>query len=119
MVRIKRGKITRKKHKKILKAAKGYKGARSRRVRVAKEAVMKALSYAYRDRRRKKRDFRRLWIVRLNAAVREYGLSYSKFKKRLKESKIEIDRKILADLAINEPEVFEKIVEKVKQKIMS
>lgn len=113
MVRVKRGKTTRKKHKKILKLTKGMKGVRRSSVKKAHEAVMKSLSYAYRDRRTKKREFRKLWIIRLNNALREKGVSYSSFISVLKKKKIELDRKILADLAVNEPEVFDKLVSEV------
>lgn len=115
MVRIKRGKTTRKKHKKILKMAKGYKGARSRRYKTAKEAVMKALSYQYRDRKAKKREIRRLWIVRLNAALRQYGIKYSDFIAKMKKANIKLDRKILSNLAIENEDVFKKIVDEVKK----
>jgi len=103
----------RKKHKKILKMAKGYRGGRSKLYKTAKESVQKALLYSYRDRRRKKRDFRRLWIVRINAAVREYGVSYSKFMSGIKKANIRISRKILADLAVKDPAVFKEIVDTV------
>ncbi len=99
--------------KKILKLAKGYFGARKNVYTVAKNAVEKALQYAYRDRRNKKRVFRRLWIARINAAVREYGLSYSKFINQLKKSDIVLNRKVLADLALNHPDTFKAVVEKV------
>ncbi len=114
MTRVKRGKTTRKKHKKLLKAAKGQRGARSRRVKVAREALTKSLAYAYRDRRTKKREKRKLWITQINAAVRSQGLTYNQFIKKLKDNKIELNRKILADLAQSNPEVFKKIVEKIK-----
>lgn len=93
-------------HKKILKQAKGYYGARSRVYRVAKQAVIKAGQYAYRDRRQRKRQFRALWIVRINAAAREFGLSYSRFMDGLKKASVEIDRKVLADLAVRDKEAF-------------
>ncbi|EGH17199.1 50S ribosomal protein L20, partial [Pseudomonas savastanoi pv. glycinea str. race 4] len=101
-------------HKKILKLAKGYYGARSRVFRVAKQAVIKAGQYAYRDRRQKKRQFRALWIARINAGARVNGLSYSRFIAGLKKASIEIDRKVLADLAVNEKAAFAAIVEKAK-----
>lgn len=113
-MRVKRGVMVRKKHKKILKLTKGYRHGRRKLIKQAKEAILKAGVYSYRDRRVKKRKFRQLWIVRLNAACREQGLTYSKFIKGLKDKKIDLDRKILADLALNEPEEFKKIVEKVK-----
>ncbi len=105
---------SRRRRKKILKAAKGYFGARSKVYTVAKNAVEKALSYAYRDRRNKKRAFRRLWITRINASARMEGLSYSKFMHGLKTNNIDINRKVLADLALNNPSAFKAIVDKVK-----
>lgn len=114
MTRVKRGKIAHKRRKKTLKAAKGYKWRRSKTYRAAKVALMHALSHAYRARRTKKREMRRLWQVQINAAARKQGLSYSKFIAGLKIAKIELDRKVLAELAVKEPEVFKKIVEKVK-----
>ena len=116
-MRVKRGNVLRKRHKKILKLAKGFKGARSRIFTVANCAVMKALKYSYRDRRNLKRNMRRLWIIRINAAVRQYGLSYSKFMNALKKSEIEVNRKMLAELAVNEKEAFEVIVEAAKAQI--
>ncbi len=115
MTRVKRSVAKRKRKKKIIKQAKGYKWSRKSKYRAAKEALMHAWTYAYRDRRTKKRDFRRLWQIRINAACREQGISYSKFINALKKNKIELDRKILADLAMNHPEIFKKIVEKVKK----
>ncbi len=103
-----------KRRKKVIKKAKGFLFGRSTKFRAAKEALLKAGTYAYRDRRTKKRVMRRLWQTRLNAAVREYGLSYSRFINALKLAKIEIDRKVLSDIAMNNPEIFAKIVEKVK-----
>ncbi|BBG29854.1 MULTISPECIES: 50S ribosomal protein L20 [Zymobacter] len=114
MPRVKRGVTAHRRHKKILKLAKGYYGARSRVFRVAKQAVIKAGQYAYRDRRQRKRQFRALWITRINAAARINGLSYSRFVAGLKKANIEIDRKVLADLAVHEKEVFGAIVEKAK-----
>jgi len=114
MSRVKRGVAKKARHKKILKLAKGYRGRAKNCFRVAIQKVEKALRYAYRDRRVKKRDFRALWIQRINAAVREHGLIYSKFISGLKIAKIDLDRKVLSDLAIREPETFAKIVEKVK-----
>ena len=113
MARVKRGVIAGARHKKILKLAKGYKGARSRVFRVAKQAVIKAGQYAYRDRRQKKRQFRSLWITKINAAARLNNLSYSKFMHYLHKSELEIDRKILADIAANNPEGFSSIVKTV------
>ncbi len=105
---------SRRRRKKILKAAKGYFGARSKVYTVAKNAVEKALSYAYRDRRNKKRAFRRLWITRINAGARQEGISYSKLMHGLKNQNIEINRKVLADLALNNPDTFKAIVAKAK-----
>ncbi len=109
-----KGPSSRKHRKKILRLAKGYRGMRHTSYRRAKEAVMKALYYEYRDRRLKKREFRRLWIGRINAAVRPYGLSYSRFINGLKRAGIDLDRKVLADIAVRDPEAFSKIVEKAK-----
>ena len=117
MARVKRGVIARRRHKKILKLAKGYYGARSRVFRVAKQAVIKAGQYAYRDRRTKKRVFRQLWIARINAAARELGITYSQFANGLKKAAIEIDRKMLADLAVHDKAAFGSIVEQVKAKL--
>jgi len=114
MARVKRGVVARRRHKKILKKAKGYYGARSRVFRVAKQAVIKAGQYAYRDRRQRKRQFRALWIARINAGARINGLSYSRFINGLKNASIEIDRKVLADLAVNEKGAFAALVEKAK-----
>ena len=110
MARIKRGVTARKKRRKILKMAKGFFGARSRLLRTATEAVNKAMAYAYRDRRSKKRDFRRLWIARISAAARLNDITYSRLIDGMKKSGIELDRKILADLAVNDPQGFAKIV---------
>ena len=110
-MRVKRGNVLRKRHKKILKLAKGFLGARSRIFKVANIAVMKKLKYQYRDRRVLKRNMRSLWIVRINAAVREMGLSYSKFMNLLKKADIQVNRKMLAELAANEPEAFKVLVE--------
>ena len=115
MSRIKRGVIASKRRKGILKKAKGYQLGRSKRYRLAKQATIKAGVYAYRDRKRKKGDFRKLWIIRLNAAVRAQGLVYSKFIQGLKKAKIDLDRKVLADLAIYHPQTFAQIVAKIKK----
>ena len=115
MPRAKGGFKTRRRRKKILKMAKGYYGARSRCYKVAKQAVEHALQYAYRDRRAKKREFRRLWIVRINAAARQAGVTYSQFIWGLKKAGIELDRKVLADIAYNDPNTFNKLVEKAKE----
>lgn len=114
MSRVKRGVTKRARHKKIIKMAKGYRGRAKNCYRIALQRVEKALQYAYRDRRNKKRDFRGLWIQRINAAVREHGLVYSNFINGLKTANIDIDRKILSDIAIKEPKTFKKIVEKAK-----
>ncbi len=106
--------ITRKKHKKIKKEAKGFRQARRTRIKAAKEAILHAGQYAYIGRKLRKRNLRRLWIVRLNAAVREHGLTYSEFISGLKKKKIEVDRKILADIAVNDPDTFAKIVSELK-----
>lgn len=115
MPRVKRGVQARARHKKVLKAAKGYYGARSRIFRVAKQAVIKAAQYAYRDRKQKKRVFRALWIARINAGAREFGMSYSRFMNGLKKAGIELDRKVLADMAMNDKATFKKLVEQVQQ----
>lgn len=117
MARVKRGVVARRRHKKILKQAKGYYGARSRVFRVAKQAVIKAGQYAYRDRRQRKRQFRQLWIARINAGARQNGLSYSMFINGLKKAAVEIDRKVLADLAVNEKAAFAALVEKAKSSL--
>ena len=114
MPRVKRGVTAHARHKKILAKAKGYRGARSRVLRVAKQAVTKAGQYAYRDRRQRKRQFRALWIARINAAARENGLSYSVFMNGLKKAQIEIDRKVLADIAVFDKPAFTVLVEKSK-----
>jgi len=114
MPRVRRGTKKSRRRSKILKLAKGFWGARSHNYRTAKEAVERALLYAYRDRRTRKRDFRRLWIIRIKAAAENNGLSYSRFIHGLKELNIELDRKILADLAVNSPQTFFEIVQKVK-----
>ena len=114
MPRVKRGVTAKARHKKIMKQAKGYYGARSRVYRVAKQAVIKAGQYAYRDRRQKKRQFRALWITRINAAARECGLSYSRFIDGLKKAGIELDRKVLADMAVHDKQAFAAIAEQVK-----
>lgn len=117
MARVKRGVMVRKRHKKLLQQAKGYQGSRSRRIKVARETVLKALWYAYRDRRNRKRDFRRLWVMRINAAARQNGMSYSKFMHGLKLAGINIDRKMLADMAVHDPEAFRNVVEQTRQAV--
>lgn len=114
MVRVKGGTTTRRKHKKVLKLAKGYWMTRSKLIKKAKEAVLHADAYSYHGRKRKKRDFRSLWIVRLNAALRPSNISYSKFINLLKTKNVGVDRKILSQIAVDHPQVFTKIVEKVK-----
>jgi large subunit ribosomal protein L20 len=114
MARVKRGVTAHAKHKKVLKAAKGYYGRRKNTIRVAKQAVERANQYAYRDRKRRKRTFRALWIQRLNAAVRQFGLTYSRFINGLDKAGIVVDRKVLSDLAIREPAAFQAIVERAK-----
>jgi large subunit ribosomal protein L20 len=114
MARVKRGVVARRSHKKVLKAAKGYYGARSRVFRVAKQSVIKAGQYAYRDRRNKKRNFRALWITRINAQSRAEGLSYSRLVAGLKKAAISLDRRVLADLAIHDKPAFSAIVSKAK-----
>ncbi len=116
-MRVTRGNVSRKRHKKILKLAKGFRGSRSKLFKVANQAVMKALRYAYRDRRNKKRDLRRLWIVRINAAVRLEGLSYSRFINGLQKSGITVNRKFLAEMAVSAPDAFKKIVDEAKKHI--
>lgn len=117
MARVKRGVTARARHKKIMKKAKGYFGARSRVFRVAKQAVIKAAQYAFRDRRNRKREFRGLWIVRINAAARMNGLSYSRMMNGLLKAGIELDRKVLADIAVNDPAGFTKLAEQAKKAI--
>lgn len=115
MTRAKSGLVSKNRHKKIIKMAKGYRGRANNCFRVAIEKVEKALQYAYRDRRNRKRDFRGLWVQRINAAVREHGMVYSTFMGGMKKAEIEIDRKMLAELAVNNPEGFAQIVEQVKK----
>ncbi|MFV0679222.1 50S ribosomal protein L20 [Ottowia sp.] len=117
MPRVKRGVTARARHKKVLALAKGFRGRRKNVYRVAKQAVMKAGQYAYRDRRNKKRDFRRLWIARINAAVRELGLTYSQFINGMNKAGIALDRKVLADIAVHDKAAFASIVEQAKAKL--
>ena len=114
MARVKRGVTAHARHKKVLDKAKGYYGARSRTFRTANQAVTKAGQYAYRDRRQRKRQFRRLWIARINAAAREFGLSYSRMINGLKNAEVEVDRKVLADLAVHDKPAFGALAEKAK-----
>ena len=114
MARIKGGMNAKKKHNRVLKLAKGYRGAKSKLYKTANQAVMKSLSYAYRDRKAKKREFRQLWIARISAAARMNGISYSKFMNGLKNNGIEINRKMLAEIAVSDPAAFSSLVERVK-----
>ena len=117
MARIKGGMNAKKKHNRVLKLAKGYRGARSKQYRVAKQSVMRALTSSYAGRKQKKRQFRQLWIARINAAARELGLTYSQFANGLKKAAIEIDRKMLADIAVHDKAAFSAIVNQVKAKL--
>jgi len=114
-MRIKRGNVRTLKRKRLLRQTKGYRWGRKNKVKLARVAILKAGVYAYRDRRRKKRDFRRLWNIRINASVREFGLSYSQFINLMQKNKIGLNRKMLSDLANSEPKVFEEIVKEVKK----
>ena len=114
MARVKRGVTSHAKHKKVLKAAKGFYGRRKNTIRIAKQAVEKSLQYAYRDRKNRKRNFRALWVQRINAATREHGLTYGRFIDGLNKAGIEIDRKVLSDMAIHEPQAFAALVVKAK-----
>jgi len=114
MARVSRGVTTKARHKKVLKRAKGFYGRRKNVFRIAVQSVERSLQYAYRDRKNRKRDFRGLWIQRINAGVRMYGMTYSQFVNGLKKATIEIDRKILAELAVNQPEIFKALVAKVQ-----
>ncbi|MEP9386973.1 50S ribosomal protein L20 [Mesorhizobium sp. KR9-304] len=114
MARVKRGVTAHAKHKKVLDAAKGFYGRRKNTIRIAKQAVEKSLQYAYRDRKNRKRNFRALWVQRINAAVREHGLTYGRFIDGLNKAGIEIDRKVLSDMAIHEPQAFAALVAKAK-----
>ncbi len=115
MARVKRGVTAKRRHKKVLKQAKGYYGAKSKLYRVANEAVMKSLSYAYAGRKQRKRQFRKMWIARINAAARANGMNYSTFINGLKKANIEINRKMLSEMAVNDPEGFAKLVEIAKE----
>lgn len=117
MPRVKRAITAKKKRRKILKMAKGFFGARRRLIRTATEAVDRALKYAFRDRRQRKREFRKLWITRINAAVRSQGLTYSRFMEGVKKAQVELDRKVLADLAVNDQKGFARIVELAKERL--
>jgi len=115
MSRVKRGNVARKRRKKILKLAKGFRGSHSTLFRTANQQVMKALRNSYRDRKKRKRDFRRLWITRINAAIRQHGMSYSKFMGYLKKADIQLNRKMLAQMAVLDPDGFSKVAEKASQ----
>lgn len=117
MPRAKSSVVSRKRHKKILKLAKGYRGSKSKLFRVANQQVMKSLSYAYRDRKARKRDFRRLWIARINAAARNNGMSYNRFMNGLKNAGVDINRKMLADLAVNDSQAFGQLVDLAKNNV--
>jgi large subunit ribosomal protein L20 len=117
MARVKRGVTAHAKHKKVLKAAKGFRGRRKNTIRVAKQAVEKAMQYAYRDRKRKKRTFRALWIQRINAAVREHGLTYGRFINGLAKAGIAVDRKVLAELAVKDAAAFKALVDQAAAKL--
>lgn len=114
MARVKRGRVRAQKRKRFLKLTKGYRWGRKNKIKLAKTAILKAGQHAYRGRKEKKRNFRKLWQIQINAAVRPFGLSYSKFIDKLKKAKIELNRKMLADLANNEPKILAKIIEKIK-----
>lgn len=117
MARVKGGPVTRRRHKKVLKLARGYRGAKSKLFRVANQQVMKSLNYAYIHRKLRKRDFRKLWITRINAAARMYGLSYNKFMNGLKKAGVAVNRKMLAELAVNDIRAFGKLVELARQNL--
>ena len=117
MARTKRGVVSRAKHNKVLKAVKGQRGRRKNTIRIARQAMEKAMQYAYRDRKAKKREFRSLWIQRINAGVRAEGLTYAKFINGLSKSKIKLDRKVLAELAYNNPEAFKSVIKKVQSSL--
>ncbi|MEN6521189.1 MAG: 50S ribosomal protein L20 [Armatimonadota bacterium] len=117
MPRVKRGTMTHKRHKKVLERAKGYWGGRSRLFKTAKEAVMHSMQYAYRDRKNKKREFRRLWIARINAACREQGLTYGRFIEGLSKAGVELDRKMLSEMAINDTQAFSQLVEQARAQV--
>lgn len=114
-MRVKRGVVSRRKHKKLLASTKGYRGTKSKLVRVAKQAALHAGAYAYHGRKRKKRDFRRLWITRIGEAAKQEGISYSVFINKLKKAKIELDRKTLSELVVNDPQAFKQVVDIAKQ----
>lgn len=115
MTRVKRGQVKRRKHKKVLKEARGYYGSKSRSYKIAKEQLLKSMSYAYRDRKNNKRNFRRLWITRINAAARINGISYNEFISGLKKASVDINRKILSEIAVSNPDAFQKLTEIAKK----
>ncbi|GAI81282.1 unnamed protein product [marine sediment metagenome] len=115
MTRVKRGTVKRRKHKKVLKEARGYYGSKSRSYKIAKEQLLKSMSYAYRDRKNNKRNFRRLWITRINAAARINGISYNEFISGLKKASVDINRKILSEIAVSDPDAFQKLTEIAKK----
>ena len=115
MTRVKRGQVKRRKHKKVLKEARGYYGSKSRSYKIAKEQLLKSMSYAYRDRKNNKRNFRRLWITRINAAARINGISYNEFISGLKKASVDINRKILSEIAVSDPDAFQNITEIAKK----
>ncbi len=115
MTRVKRGTVKRRKHKKVLKEARGYYGSKSRSYKIAKEQLLKSMSYAYRDRKNNKRNFRRLWITRINAAARINGISYNEFISGLKKASVDINRKILSEMAVSDPDDFQKLTEIAKK----
>src|SRR4030042_3504256 len=117
MTRVKRGQDKRVKHKKVLKKARGYYGSKSRSYKIAKEQLLKSMSYAYRDRKNNKRNFRRLWIIRINAAARINGISYNEFINGLKKASIDINRKMLSEMAVNDPNAFQKLTDVAKEQI--
>ncbi|MBC8387147.1 MAG: 50S ribosomal protein L20 [Actinobacteria bacterium] len=117
MTRVKRGQVKRRKHKKVLKEARGYYGSKSRSYKIAKEQLLKSMSYAYRDRKNNKRNFRRLWITRINAAARINGISYNEFINGLKKASVEINRKMLSELAVSDPDAFQKLIEIAKKQL--
>ncbi|MBA7508950.1 50S ribosomal protein L20 [subsurface metagenome] len=115
MTRVKKGQVKRRKHKKVLKEARGYYGSKSRSYKIAKEQLLKSMSYAYRDRKNNKRNFRRLWITRINAAARINGISYNEFISGLKKASVDINRKILSEIAVSDPDAFQKLTEIAKK----
>jgi large subunit ribosomal protein L20 len=117
MTRVKRGQVKRRKHKKVLKEARGYYGSKSRSYKIAKEQLLKSMSYAYRDRKNNKRNFRRLWITRINAAARINGISYNEFINGLKKASVDINRKMLSEMAVNDPGAFQKLTEIAKKQL--